>query len=350
LNIFTAKALASKMRTAGEGDGMLVTIVVPAHNAAGYVDAALKTAEAQTEQRIEIIVVDDASSDTTAAVVRAAAGQNDRIRLVSLPTNRGPGAARNAAIDAARGEWIALLDADDRYLPYRLARLLALAARTGAEMVSDNLLLCPDNGGPSRPLIPKDILRSPTMLSPAEFVRRNVATRSATCVSYGFLQPMIRRAFLDRHAIRYDERMRYGEDFVFETRCLLAGARWWVTPEPMYLYALRAGSLTQRASATDLATIRDVEQHWLEMPEVANNPELATAIRRHQLGLDRWRACKLFTAAVKARHSGEALRVLTASPTNFMAIVRDAAGFSAAALRRSHENPPQLPSTASAAH
>jgi glycosyltransferase involved in cell wall biosynthesis len=338
------------MRMAGKGDGMLVTIVVPAHNAAGYVDAALKTAGAQTEQRIEIIVVDDASSDATAAVVRAAAEHDDRIRLVTFPTNRGPGAARNVAIEAARGEWIALLDADDRYLPHRLARLLALAAQTGADMVSDNLLLCPDDGGPSRPLIPKEALPGPTRLSPAEFVRRNVATRSATCISYGFLQPMIRRAFLDRHAIRYDERLRHGEDFVFETRCLLAGARWWVTPEPMYLYALRAGSLTRRASATDLATIRDVEQHWLEMPEVADDPELTAAIRRHQLGVDRWRACKLFADAIKAHRSAEALRVLTASPTNFMAILRDAAGFSAAALRRSHERPPRLPRAASTAH
>ena len=108
-----------------------VSIVIAAFNAAQTIDRAITSALAQQGVSLEVVVSDDRSTDTTLAVVRAIA--DPRIRIVALPENRGPGAARNAAIDAARGRWIAVLDADDTLLPERLARMIAKAEAAEGE-------------------------------------------------------------------------------------------------------------------------------------------------------------------------------------------------------------------------
>ncbi len=114
-----------------------VSFVIAAFKAADTITRAIDSALAQEDVSVEVIVVDDASPDYTAAVVEAIA--DPRIRLIRLPANRGPGGARNAGLDAARGEWIAILDADDTVRPGRLARMIARARRESANIAVDNL-------------------------------------------------------------------------------------------------------------------------------------------------------------------------------------------------------------------
>src|ERR1700760_1597013 len=102
-----------------------VTVVIPAYNAEAWVGDAIRSALNQTCPPGEIIVVDDGSSDATAS--RAA---EYPVRVIRQ-SNAGPGAARTTGIRASSGEWIALLDADDCWLPSKLERqlpLLSLAA------------------------------------------------------------------------------------------------------------------------------------------------------------------------------------------------------------------------------
>ncbi len=101
----------------GRGTGRSrITAVVPAYHAAGYVAQAITSLLVQTEPPAEVIVVDDGSTDDTAAVAERAGAR------VIRQANGGPAAARNAGIRAATTEWIALLDADDIARPTRLAR------------------------------------------------------------------------------------------------------------------------------------------------------------------------------------------------------------------------------------
>lgn len=100
----------------------LVSAVVPAYNAAGTVRATVESILAQTVPHLEVIVVDDGSTDATAASVEAIA--DPRVRLVRQ-ANAGVAAARNTGIGEARGSYVALLDADDLWLPHKLARQLA---------------------------------------------------------------------------------------------------------------------------------------------------------------------------------------------------------------------------------
>jgi glycosyltransferase involved in cell wall biosynthesis len=102
-----------------------ISIIVPTYNRARRIGATLETVLHQTYADWEAVVVDDRSTDATADVVRAV--RDDRVRLLLHSVNRGPAAARNTAIRAARAEWIAFLDSDDLWEPRMLQELLALA-------------------------------------------------------------------------------------------------------------------------------------------------------------------------------------------------------------------------------
>lgn len=96
-----------------------VTVVVPTYNRAHYIGEAINSILAQdiVDCELEIIIVDDGSQDNTEEVVR---NYGDRVRYIRQE-NQGAGVARNRGIDEARGEWIAFLDSDDRWLPYKLS-------------------------------------------------------------------------------------------------------------------------------------------------------------------------------------------------------------------------------------
>ncbi len=93
-----------------------ISVVIPAYNSEQYICRAIDSVLGQTYSAYEIIVVDDGSVDGTSNVV---AKYGDKIRYI-CQDNAGPGAARNTGINAAEGNWIAFLDADDEYLPHRL--------------------------------------------------------------------------------------------------------------------------------------------------------------------------------------------------------------------------------------
>jgi glycosyltransferase involved in cell wall biosynthesis len=104
-----------------------VSVVIPAFNRADCIGRAIASVQAQTMTSWELIVVDDGSTDQTAGVVSAIAGDDPRVRLVKQPNNRGAQAARNRGIAEARATWVAFLDSDDRWYPRSLERRLALA-------------------------------------------------------------------------------------------------------------------------------------------------------------------------------------------------------------------------------
>ena len=299
---------------------------MPAFNAEATIATAIASACLQTEARLEIIVVDDDSSDRTWTIVAEAAKSDPRIKLLRQPANAGPAAARNRGIAAAKGEWIALLDADDSYLPERLARLLDLADRVGADMVADNILLCNAGGRTAgAAMIPPALLSRPTELTAAEFIARNVGSPRTPRISYGFLKPLLKADFLREKRIAYDERNRFAEDFMLYVRCLTNGARWWLLPETMYCYAISPGSLTEQQSSHDLMRVRQMEAELLSDPKISKDPSLVEALHRHRTVLDRCYYYRAFTDAIKGRDLRCAAGLLIDSRRSARLIIQEVA-------------------------
>jgi glycosyltransferase involved in cell wall biosynthesis len=111
-----------------------VSVVIPVHNRETLIGRAIDSVLRQTYTDFELLVVDDGSTDGTVARVQAQTG-DPRLRLLRHTTNRGAAAARNTAIMAARGEFIAFLDSDDEWLPDKLERQVACLASAPPDML-----------------------------------------------------------------------------------------------------------------------------------------------------------------------------------------------------------------------
>jgi glycosyltransferase involved in cell wall biosynthesis len=161
-----------------------ISVVIPARNAAATIGRALRSVAAQTYPITEIVVVDDASSDATAVAALAC----PKVRLIHLPERKGAAAARNAGVAAAKGEWIAFLDADDMWRPEKLERQVA---RTGdgislvfcasAEFTADGQAMGDTfRGRPVRDgafawkdLLARNFIATPTVLAPRALLRHD---------------------------------------------------------------------------------------------------------------------------------------------------------------------------------
>lgn len=124
-----------------------VSVIIPTYDRADVLPKAIDSVLSQTHRDLELIVVDDGSTDDTAAVVEGY--EDDRVQYVAHETNRGANVARNTGIDAASGEYVAFLDSDDRWAPSKLERQLERLEQKGSEWVGAYCGFYRDLEGPS---------------------------------------------------------------------------------------------------------------------------------------------------------------------------------------------------------
>jgi glycosyltransferase involved in cell wall biosynthesis len=293
-----------------------ISILIPAYNCAHTIGRAIESARRQTLRDIEIVVVDDASSDGTFAFVESLAAVEPRIKCMRLTKNGGASAARNAAIEMATGEWVAVLDADDWYENDRLEIMLAAAEKMGADLVCDNLEIFDharrevvgetDHGRRN------EIFQlTPEYL----FDHDNPLRRHAI----GYLKPMMRKDFLRAHNLAYDLRHRAGEDFLLLTEIVLNGGRAFVLPVARYVYVHRISPTTRKISPSSRS-----EAGFTYLVEGCD--ELArkygksmTPVARKALAHRRWIfesriKCDHMLAAVRQKNFPKALAILAGRP------------------------------------
>jgi len=109
-----------------------VSVLVAAYDVEPYLERCLDSLVGQTLSDIEVVVVDDASTDRTAEIAARFAERDARVRLIRHEENRGAGGARNTALDAATGEWIAFVDGDDWMVDHALERIHARCVSAGS--------------------------------------------------------------------------------------------------------------------------------------------------------------------------------------------------------------------------
>jgi teichuronic acid biosynthesis glycosyltransferase TuaG len=161
-----------------------VSVVVPAHNAERWLGATLHSILAQQAVALEVLVVDDGSTDGSAALAYEFASRDARVRCLATGANSGgPATPRNLGIDAARSAWIALCDADDLWHARKLSLQLACARDSGAQLVCSAIADFSDGTHPAAVLdraLPAS-LPARALHLPAMMLKNRIATSSVLC-------------------------------------------------------------------------------------------------------------------------------------------------------------------------
>jgi glycosyltransferase involved in cell wall biosynthesis len=171
-----------------------VSVVIPTHNRSGLLSLTLRSVLRQLGVDLEVVVVDDGSTDGTASMVERLA--DPRVRMVRHPTPQGVSRSRNAGIAEAKGWWVAFLDDDDLWAPDKLARQLAAAgaarrvwAYAGSVNVDDGLRIL--EGGP--PPLPEQVPELLGRYNPVPAGASNVIVRAEALARVGGFDPGLRR-------------------------------------------------------------------------------------------------------------------------------------------------------------
>jgi succinoglycan biosynthesis protein ExoU len=252
-----------------------VCVIIAAKNASGTIARAIRSG--LREGRVaEVVVVDDGSTDGTAEASREADDGSGRLKVLSLEINRGPAFARNHAIAHSSAPLIAILDADDFFLAGRFDRLLE---GDDWDFVADNIVFIDGRGSVVEPAVP-EFESAPRFLDLQGFIEGNISKRGASRGEIGFLKPVMRRSFLDRHGLRYKEELRLGEDYDLYARALVNGARYKIVHGCGYGAVVRPDSLSGRHRTLDLKRLYEADRAILAAPGLPK--ESAVALRRHE--------------------------------------------------------------------
>jgi hypothetical protein len=300
----------------------LISVVMPVYNVAGYLPAAARSVLAQRHVQLELILVDDGSTDGSGELCDRIARGDPRVRVVHQ-ANAGLGAARNTGVAASRGSYLAFADSDDQVLPNAYAAMLAALLRTGSDFASGNVL------------------------------RRNGwRFRQAWNQQYSHRADRFATTLLDHPDLLYDSvawnklyridfwRDRVGgfgaghfyEDMVPITRAYLAARTVDVLARPVYLWRMREGgdSITQRLlEPQNIADRMQMAEEIADLlAEHAGADVLAARLVRKVLETDLWAHVRELTpgtdAAVVAQLTGLVRRHwLAATPSAIAAIAPD---------------------------
>jgi succinoglycan biosynthesis protein ExoO len=238
-----------------------LSLLMVVRNGAAHIDQALMSARRQTFPDIEILVVDDGSTDATCSIVRRHAAEDARVRLESGP-RQGLAAIRNRSLELARAPWAAILDSDDILHPNHARRLIDLIRRTEAPIVAMNMIAF---GAETAELFASgDAWSRERAIDLETFVAAGRLDQSD--ISLGYLKPAFRIAALNTHDLRYDTRLRIGEDYDLVERALAKGLTYAFSPEPTYFYRRHEGSTSFRLSCDDLRALIAAEDERPQAP------------------------------------------------------------------------------------
>jgi succinoglycan biosynthesis protein ExoO len=288
-----------------------VSVVIAAWNAEAFIAVAVESAFQQQGVALEVIVVDDASTDDTAGAVRALA----RPGLVyhRQARNGGPAAARNAGFALATGDWVAVLDADDRFDGQRLAKLVAAAKAAGADIAADNFWITSEQDPAARRLfIDEPLDDAHEMVGLASYALGNRLFMSRH--PYGYLKPLFRRETMTRLGLSYDPALRIGEDYQLVLEALADGAKFVRSRSAGYVYVTRSGSISHRLRPEDVAAMIEADEAFLRTRQGRLADPDRRAVQAHLDALKDGAAFIALIDALKRRSPLQAVKAAAARP------------------------------------
>ena len=250
----------------------MVSIIIPVYNTANYLRECLDSALSQTFRDIEVIAVDDGSTDGSAGILAEYARRDPRLTVITQP-NRGVSAARNSALRLARGRWLTFLDSDDALYPGCVATLMDAARLTGCDFVY--------GGWRSGKVFDPAVAPGPTAVSPAVMERAEVIEGVLYQTSGILPTPwgkLYRRECLD--GMNFEEGTIY-EDLDLFYKVRPAADRIAVVSTPVYFYRDNPTSITNTFTPSRLDVLKVTAR--LEDYMAATLPSLADAARDRRL-------------------------------------------------------------------
>lgn len=255
-----------------------VSVIIPAYNAAATITRAVASVRAQRGKGIEIIVINDGSSDKTVEVVRAAIEPGENIIVLELATNSGVSAARNAGIAIARGAYLAFLDADDIWLPGKLVKQIAVMQSDPAiTLVSCNSQMTSAEGVPLK----EGHLNRPPVQG---------AEAWKTLLVYNFLPTptVLARTTLVRQLGGFDESLAVGEDLDLWIKLGVAGKIAVLSDILINYYDLNNSLMKRHGERTGTIVVPMLEKHIVEQAGKLSAAEIRKmrGMRSFQIGCD----------------------------------------------------------------
>lgn len=216
-----------------------VSVIVPIYNIAPYLGRCVDAVLCQTLRDIEIILVDDGSTDNSASLCDDYAKADDRVTVIHQK-NTGLSGARNAGLGIMTGEYVSFIDGDDAVLPDMLKSMLDEALRSNADAVMCNIEMITEDGSlllyaPQNERI--DLSHFDFSLYFTDYISKKRLGYNVCCMLY-------RASIIRSCGLRFSDKMSFAEDIPFNL-CFLAAAKTIKTlDKPFYLYYRRPGSLT----------------------------------------------------------------------------------------------------------
>ena len=272
-----------------------VSVIMPLYNAKQFVKFTVDSLLAQMLENIEVVIVDDCSTDGSLEYCRELYGNDERVVLLKQPQNAGPGAARNTGIRSASGEYIAFCDSDDEVMPDAYSKMFETARKFNADVVHTTQFLyaLPDEEGnfPIKLIddgvqyfrndIDRDSFKEVTRLTDDLAVR--LEDWKNRRLNWQLCSKMVRREFLLSNGIAFGD-MKFAEDMVFCFECLFKSKNYVVVPGGGYVYRLAVSSLSRgkkssahviKALKSQMGAVNTMSRILREIPFFLENPDKA---------------------------------------------------------------------------
>jgi CDP-glycerol glycerophosphotransferase len=251
-----------------------ISVVVPFYNNEDLLGDCLASIAAQTCTDLEVIMVDDGSSDSSAAVAAAQAAADPRFTLVQVPHGGSPGYTRNRGVERARGTYLAFVDADDALPSHAYESLLHALESSGSDFVSGNVQRLGPLGVTQSALHARAIKGRKT--------GTHISKTPALFYDVSVWNKLFRKSFWDRHGLTYPEGMMW-EDLQLITRAHVLARAVDVIPEHIYYWRERGkGALSITQTRTDIVNYRDRITALLAIDAFLRSHKPARMVRQHQ--------------------------------------------------------------------
>lgn len=255
----------------------VLSLVMPVYNVAPYLERCMESLAAQDLTGMEIVIVDDGSTDECPAILTRHAAQHPEMRVIRQE-NGGLSAARNTGLDHASGEYLAFVDSDDWVDPHYYRRLLDLARANDLDMAHGNAMYHFENRREDHPIYHDDL---PGEVMPGrEVLRRRLGNKTFLHMVWMHLY---RRDFIEQLGMRFVPRLIH-EDVLWTTRAFLEAKRVAYDPTPGYFYRQRirplpADVLDQRLDAVIASSVHNARGLAELASPLRDDPELQRLLR-----------------------------------------------------------------------